>query len=96
SSEGARREVARVLDEAEGRSGQLSALELPKQTPLFHAEHSERYQRQEWIRRYQDAYNCRLIVVIDVIFGHSVAVLEELIHDADPDEDLHLLLYAWR
>ncbi len=67
---------------------------FPSQSPLFHAEHAERYQRQEWIRRYQELYGCRLIVVIDVLFGSSVWYVEELIHDADPKKDLHLLLVS--
>lgn len=66
--------------------------ELPTQTPLFHALHSDRYERQELIRLYEQHYNCRLVVMIDLIFPNGVTLFEELVNDADPDEDLHLLL----
>jgi serine dehydrogenase proteinase len=69
-------------------------LDLPSQTPLFHAEHAARYQRQDLIQRYQVLFPCRLIVVADVLFGHSVPLLEELIYDANPAEDIHLILYS--
>jgi hypothetical protein len=61
-------------------------------TPLFQAVHADRYERQRLIREYQDTYDCRLIVVVDAIFPDSVTGLEELIFDADPDQDLHMLL----
>ena len=32
-------------------------------SPLFVAEHSERYERQRMIREYETEYNCRLIVM---------------------------------
>ncbi len=44
------------------------------------------------IGQYQDAFQCRLIVMIDDVFPDSVGFLEDLIHDADPEQDLHLLL----
>jgi Serine dehydrogenase proteinase len=62
------------------------------QTPLFHAQHSDRYARQALIREYEAANDCRLAVMIDVIFPPSVTLFEELIWDADPDQDLHVLL----
>ena len=34
------------------------------------------------------------IVLIDVIFPHSVTLFEDLIYNADPNTDLHLLLYS--
>ena len=70
----------------------LPALTFPKQTPLFHAQHAERYARQELIRYYEQRFNCRLIVVIDQIFPYGVTFLEELIAGADRTQDLHLLL----
>lgn len=44
------------------------------------------------IRQYQAEFGCRLIVVIDQIFPDGIAFLEDLVYDASPDEDLHLLL----
>ncbi|MGB7684245.1 MAG: hypothetical protein WBL45_00510 [Solirubrobacterales bacterium] len=67
-------------------------VDFPKQSPLFYAQHSERYERQRLIREYQRCFHCRLVVLVDVIFPDSITLLEELIADADPSEDLHLLL----
>ncbi len=71
---------------------QRPAVAFPRQTPLFHAQHAERYARQDLIRNYEEACGCRLIVVIDAIFGYGVTLLEELITGADRGQDLHLLL----
>lgn len=70
-------------------SGQL---DLPDQSPLFHAQQARRYERQRLIAEYEAAFDCRLIVLIDAIFPYSTTFLEELIFDAKPTEDLHLLL----
>ena len=69
-----------------------SELKLPVQSPLFHAKHAGRYDRQEQIRIYQEQFKCRLIVVSDVILSDSIPYLEELLHDADPSEDMHMIL----
>ena len=74
--------------------GDGPALSLPPQTPLFHASQSARYERQELIRQYEATYNCCLIVLSDVIFPRSVTLFEDLIYDANPNVDLHLLLYS--
>ncbi len=66
--------------------------EHPQQTPLYHAEQADRYDRQNLIAQYQDQFSCRLVVLIDAIFPWSVTYFEELIYDADASEDLHLLL----
>ena len=66
--------------------------ELPAQSPIYHALNSGRYERQLLISQYQDIYSCRLVVMADVIFDHSVPLLEELIYDNDPDTDLHIIL----
>lgn len=66
--------------------------QLPKQSPLFHAEHAQRYDRQSLIHSYEEEFDCRLVVMIDQIFGDSITMFEELIYSADPKEDLHLLL----
>jgi ClpP class serine protease len=41
---------------------------------------------------YEDEFNTRLIAMIDQIFPDSIAMFEELIFDADPGQDLHLVL----
>ncbi len=65
---------------------------FPAQSPLFHAQQAPRYDRQAAIKEYQRRFNCRLIVMIDGLFADSVGFIEDLIYNADPDHDLHLLL----
>lgn len=66
--------------------------ELPSQSPLFHAQHSNRYDRQELIRQYEELTQARLIAVVDIIGPWSITYFEELLYDASPNEDLHLML----
>ena len=61
-------------------------------SPLFEAQNSPRYERQQLIRQYQQVYNCRLVVMIDTLFSRSVTLFEEVLYDADPQQDLHVLL----
>jgi ClpP class serine protease len=61
-------------------------------TPLFTAQHSERYARQDLVRRYQDLTGANLIVMIDQIFPDNMTYLEELLHPLDASKALHLLL----
>jgi Serine dehydrogenase proteinase len=68
------------------------AIVHPTQSPLFYAEHSERYERQRLIGIYEETFSCRLIVMVDLIYPYSINVFEELIFDADATKDLHLLL----
>jgi hypothetical protein len=74
--------------------GSIAGFELPQQSPLFHAEQADRYDRQRLITHYQQTFGCRLVAVVDNIFPYAVTLFEELIYDADPSEDLHLLLYT--
>jgi hypothetical protein len=67
---------------------------LPGQSPLFHALNADRYDRQSLIEAYEAEYDCALIVMIDAIFPESITLFEELIYDADPAQDLHLLLHS--
>ena len=66
--------------------------DLPTQSPLYHAEHASRYDRQQLIETYQGLFECRLVAVIDFIFPYGVNYFEELVYDADPEQDLHILL----
>ncbi|MDR3067946.1 MAG: ATP-dependent Clp protease proteolytic subunit [Cellulomonas sp.] len=61
-------------------------------TFLFAAQHSDRYDRQALIRRYEELTGARLIVMVDQIFSHSTTLLEELLTGADPEQPLHLML----
>lgn len=73
-------------------SPSAEAFTFPPQSPLFHAEHANRYDRQDLISQYEKEFDCRLVVMIDAIFSDSITFFEELIHDASPEEDLHLIL----
>lgn len=64
---------------------------MPVRSPLYEARHAPRYERQELIRKYQETNHCRLVVLIDALFPHSVTLLEETLHDADPNQDLHIV-----
>ena len=64
----------------------------PSQSPLYHAVNANRYDRQLLIAEYQDKFSCRLVVMNDVIFDHSIVLFEELIYDNDPTNDLHIIL----
>ena len=61
-------------------------------SPLYEAHHAPRYERQALIRQYQDIYSCRLVVMVDYLFPHSVTLFEETLYDASPDENLHVML----
>ena len=61
-------------------------------SPIFQAQNADRYARQELIRQYEEIAKCRLVVMISPIVAESVTLFEELIYDADPTEDMHLLL----
>jgi hypothetical protein len=69
-----------------------SPVAVRQYTPLYHAQHADRYERQALIREYEEKFGCRLIVFIDAIFPEAITLLEELIVDATPTQDLHLLL----
>jgi hypothetical protein len=83
-------QVPGVPDELVAAAGE--AVAHPTQSPLYHAENADRYDRQALIKLYQGANSCRLIVMIDMIFAYSVTLFEELLYDANPDQDLHLML----
>lgn len=61
-------------------------------SPLFEAQQAPRYARQQLICEYQEANACRLVVMKDYIFPHSITPFEDTLFDANPDEDLHLIL----
>ena len=63
-----------------------------KRSPLYEAHHAPRYERQALIRHYQQAYQCRLVVVADILMPNSVTLFEETLFDADRSQDLHIML----
>lgn len=89
-TDGPGRQVPGLSDELVAAAG--DAIVHPVQSPLYHAENAQRYERQALIATYEQAYGCRLVVVCDALFPFSVNLFEELIYDADPGTDLHLML----
>ena len=65
---------------------------MTSRTPLFAAEHSERYERQKIIREYQELTSAKLIVIIDSISPTNMTIMEELLVDLTKEQDLHLIL----
>lgn len=61
-------------------------------TPLYRAQNEDRYLRQALIRKYQEDYNCNLVVMIDQIESDSVTLFAEILHGLDCNKDLHLML----
>lgn len=61
-------------------------------TPLFEALRQSSNHRQEQIQDYQEAFGCRLVVLLGEIGPYSVAFFEETLFGADPAQDLHVML----
>ena len=74
------------------RGGSQQQSVIDTRTPLFRAQHSERYARQAVIAEYEEATAASLIVVIDQIFPTGVTYVEELLGDCDSSRPLHVLL----
>lgn len=66
--------------------------EMNARSPLYEAHHGQRYERQGLIQQYQDKHQCRLVVVADILMSDSVTLFEETLYDADPSQDLHVML----
>jgi hypothetical protein len=71
-------------------------LEVPTQTPYFHAIERDRYKRQEQIRAIEQHTGRRLICYVSTPWGEItrdiVPVFGDLLDDVDASEDLDLLL----
>ena len=84
--------AVRGEDPARAAAGDREQSEALTHTPLFHAEHADRYERQRIIAHYQEVTGANLIVVLDQIGYANMTVLEDLLVDCAPAKDLHLLL----
>lgn len=73
-------------------SGRPIGLESVRRTPLYQAQHTERYGRQRLIAEYERISHASLIVLIDQIFPDRMTYLEELLFGLDKSKPLHLLL----
>jgi hypothetical protein len=83
-------QVAGIPDELVTAAGE--GIVHPAQSPLYHAQNAQRYERQSLISTYERTYNCRLVVLIDMLFPYSINLFEDLVYDADPAQDMHLML----
>ena len=83
-------QVAGIPDELVTAAG--AGIVHPAQSPLYHAENAQRYERQALISTYERTYDCRLVVLFDMLFPFSMNLFEELVYDADPRQDMHLML----
>ena len=66
--------------------------QYPTRPPLRHALISDRYERKRLIAYYQETFSCKLAVMSDVIFDHSIPLFEDIIYDGQPESNLHLIL----
>ena len=64
----------------------------PRQTPIYHAHHADRYQRQELISSYEGRTGAKFVAAIDFIDIDFVLNLEEHLLNEAGDRELHLLL----
>jgi hypothetical protein len=64
----------------------------PRQSPLYHAQHSDRYQRQRLIEAYEDATGCKFVAAIDFIDIDFVQNIEEHLYQEDGSREVHVLL----
>lgn len=68
--------------------------DVARYTPLFRAQHEDRYLRQRLIRSYEQEHDCRLVVMIDQIDPMGITYFAELLHAADVSRDLHVMLWS--
>ena len=61
-------------------------------SPFYDALHASWYERRNMIRAYEAKNHCRLVVMIDSLRPDSVTAFEETLYDADPKDDLHVML----
>ena len=61
-------------------------------SPLAEAQNSGRNRRQALIADYEQRMGCRFVAMVGGISANGVTYLEEFICDADPGQDLHLML----
>lgn len=63
-----------------------------KATPLYTARNADRYARQVMIERYEDLTGAGFVAIIDYIFPANLTYIEELLHDLDGAQPLHVML----
>lgn len=78
--------------DATARDDAAAAILHPKQSPLYHAQHADRYQRQALIAAYEARTACKFVAAIDIIDIDFVQNIEEHIYQEDGSRELHVLL----
>ena len=85
-------------DTGERTTGPESGSPETTTTPLFAANHADRYQRQTLITRIQDRYKRLLICYVSgdrcIVDEHDTKPFVDLLHKAPPDRSLDLLLHT--
>lgn len=76
-------------------------MDLPNQTPLFHAVNRDRYERQEFIRSIEGVTGRKLIVYVsnlshpdNGITREDIAPFSELVSGLEPDCDVDLMIQS--
>lgn len=64
----------------------------PRQSPLYHAHHADRYHRQELIQAYETTTGCKFVAAVDFIDIDFVQNIEEHLYKEDGSREVHLLL----
>jgi hypothetical protein len=76
--------------------GERQTLEIPAQTPYFHALERDRYQRQRQIRAIQEHTGRKLICFVSSVWAEitpdCIPPFGDLLEDIEPQDDLDLLL----
>jgi hypothetical protein len=74
-------------------------LHLPKQTPLFHAVHRDRYERQEFIKEIEKVTGRRILIYIanlshpdSAITREDIAPFHEIVASLDDNSDVDLMI----
>lgn len=78
--------------EAAARDDAAAAILHPNQSPLYHAQHADRYQRQALIEAYETRADCKFVAAVDVIDIDFVQNVEEHIYQESGQRDIHMLL----
>ena len=68
------------------------AVQQRQPSPLSEVLQQQSNQRQEQIRDYQEAFRCRLVVLLGDLGPFSITYFEEVLFGVDPAQDLHVML----
>ena len=69
----------------------MNTPQIPR-SPVFEAQQAARYDRQSQIRTYEEQHGCRLVVLLGKILPYVPLFMEEVLYNANPEQDLHMIL----